>query len=224
MLYSLFVGDAQRRRFHLLYADAARAARSFDWELVLETLEARLRLFVAEFAQRRVFVHAGVVAWRGRALLLPGRSMSGKTTLVAELVRAGARYYSDEYAVLDAQGRVHPFAQPLQLRAPGETRQTKHAVAEFGGRAGVKPLPVALVVVSQYAPDAVWRPRTVTPGQGVLELLAHTVSARRAPAVAITTLQRVTTQAPVWKSKRGEATAAAAQLLNWLDSPAPGTA
>ena len=65
---------------------------------------------VANYAPDRVFVHAGVVAWRGRALVLPGTSFAGKTTLVAELVRAGAIYYSDEYAVLDEQGRVHPYS------------------------------------------------------------------------------------------------------------------
>ena len=33
-----------------------------------------------------------------------------------ELVRAGATYYSDEYAVFDSRGRVHPFAQQLAQR------------------------------------------------------------------------------------------------------------
>jgi len=72
-----------------------------------------------------------VVAWRGRAILLPGRSYVGKSTLVMELVRAGAVYYSDEYAVLDARGRVHPFAQPVALREPdGGTLCT----TQFGGK------------------------------------------------------------------------------------------
>jgi hypothetical protein len=34
---------------------------------------------------------------------------SGKTTLVKELVKAGATYYSDEYAVLGGDGRVSAF-------------------------------------------------------------------------------------------------------------------
>ena len=65
-------------------------------------------------------MHAGVVGWNGRALLLPGRTLSGKTTLVAELLRAGATYYSDELAVLDARGRVHPFPKPLAIREKGD--------------------------------------------------------------------------------------------------------
>src|SRR5262249_9105581 len=52
-------------------------------------------------------VHSGVVAHGGRAILLPGPTSTGKSTLVAELVRRGAAYFSDEYALLDAEGRVH---------------------------------------------------------------------------------------------------------------------
>ena len=54
------------------------------WELAspsqAEYLIGELELWVAEHAVDRVFVHAGVVAFEGRALLLPGRSLSGKTT------------------------------------------------------------------------------------------------------------------------------------------------
>src|ERR1700749_911879 len=102
-LYSLIAGggDAGRgvRRFYLLYAGAELIARALDAQAVFERLESDLQLYVAERAPRRVFVHAGVVGWKGRAVVIPGRSLSGKTTLVVELVRAGAEYYSDEDAV-----------------------------------------------------------------------------------------------------------------------------
>src|SRR5262245_29166046 len=64
---------------------------------------------VAQRSRAMLFVHAGVVGWRGLAIVIPGRSHSGKSTLVAELVRRGAVYYSDEFAVLDETGRVHPY-------------------------------------------------------------------------------------------------------------------
>src|SRR5262249_53029615 len=87
---------------------AERVARQGSHALV----EASLQLHVAEMAPQHVFVHAGVVGYGGRAILLPGRSFSGKTTLVAELARAGAEYYSDEYAVLDSAGAVHAYPRP----------------------------------------------------------------------------------------------------------------
>ena len=67
-------------------------------------------------------MHAGAVAWRDRGIVIPGRSHSGKTTLVRALVEA-ARYYSDEFAVLDPQGRLHPY--PLPLRSARAVRNRR---------------------------------------------------------------------------------------------------
>lgn len=64
-----------------------RLAQAMELEPALDLLESDLQLFVAEKAHDRLFVHAGVVGWRGRAIVLPGRSMSGKSTLVAALGR-----------------------------------------------------------------------------------------------------------------------------------------
>jgi hypothetical protein len=183
-----------------------RLARSFGLDDLFETLESDLRLFVAELAKHRVFVHAGVVGWKGQAIVIPGRSYSGKSTLVAELVRAGATYYSDEYAVLDPRGRVHPFYKPLELREEGEFRQTKITAAELGGHSGTKPLPVGLVLMTQFKSGAQWRPRKLSAGKGVLEMLFNTVSARRSPEKAMATLQCVTANADVLKGVRGSAT------------------
>src|SRR5205823_9671727 len=139
-LYSIIIGGKGPRasvtRFSLLYGDHVRLARSVDVDEVFDILESDLRLVVAEFARHRVFVHAGVVGWKGKAIVIPGRSFSGKSTLVAELVRAGATYYSDEYAVVDPQGRVHPYPKPLSLRENGAARGKKYAMEELGGRAG----------------------------------------------------------------------------------------
>jgi hypothetical protein len=179
---------------------------------LFERFEADLQLCVAEAARRRVFVHAGVVGWKGRAVVLPGRSFSGKTTLIAELVRAGADYYSDEFAVLDPEGRVHPFARPLAVRGVG-FRQRKVSVAELGGSAATKPLPVGLVVVSEFREGSRFRPRTLTPGQGSLALLANTVPARRRPAEVLETLEKVVRAADIVRGARGEAAEAAAKIL-----------
>jgi len=165
----------------------------------------------------RVFVHAGVVGWKGQAIVIPGRSYSGKSTLVAELVRAGATYYSDEYAVLDSRGRVHPFDKPLELRDEGQFRQTKVTAAELGGHSGTKPLPVGLVLMTQFKSGARWRPRKLTAGKGVLEMLFNTVSARRSPEKALQTLQRVTAQADVLKGVRGNATEVVPAVLRRVE-------
>ncbi len=223
-LFSLLVGGGGSRpgvrRFNLLYENHVRIARVLDLEPVFETLESSLRLYVAETARRRLFVHAGVVGWRGRAIVIPGRSFSGKTTLVAELVRAGATYYSDEYAVFDAKGRVYPFPKPLSIRLSGEIEQQDVAVEEMGGRTGVKPLPVGLVLMSRYKAGARWRPRQLSAGVGALELLSNTVAARKEPEKALNTLERVVSGAPVLKGVRGEASEVARAILENVEEVA----
>ena len=113
MLSVIKAPPAERRgiiNYNLLYADHVVAGRSRRLDEILGTYDTHLRLALAQFSRRKLFVHAGVVAWRGAAIVLPGRSLAGKTHLVAELVKAGASYFSVEYAVLDEEG----FAQGLE--------------------------------------------------------------------------------------------------------------
>lgn len=220
-LYSFLVGGRGARpgirRYNLLYADSSQVARTINAAEVLDTLESEIQMYVAEFAKRRVFVHAGVVGWKGRAILMPGRSFTGKSRLVKGLVSAGAQYYSDEYAVLDSLGRVHPFPRPLGLRNAPATMPKKVPVEALGGSVGVKPLLPALVIVSKYKPEARWRPRMLSPGKGLLELLSNTVPARSRPEASLTALRQVVSQAPVLQGVRGEVTQTVDSILKFLD-------
>ena len=198
---------------HLLYQDGKKIACAGDEQSLLDTFESHITIAVADLAPRRVFVHAGVVGWRGRAIVIPGRSFSGKTTLTAALVRAGASYYSDEYAIFDRQGRVHPYARPLHIRKDGESMQTKLAVENFGALVGSKPLRLGLVIATRYRKGANWHPRKISSGHGVLELLKNTVSARRSPEAALTAFQAAISGASVLRGTRGEVTEVAARIL-----------
>jgi hypothetical protein len=212
-LYSAIGGGGARvgvRRFHLLYADGVRLARSLDPAAAPDALQGDVRRFLAEHARGRVFVHAGAVAWNGRAVLVPGRSFSGKSRLVAALVKAGATYYSDEYAVLDRHGRVHPFPTPLSLRPSADGTVPPRPAALRPGR---RPLPVGLVLVTEYRPSARPRLRPLSRGQGVLALLAHTVPARSRPAESLGALRRALAGAAVMAGVRGEAEELAPDLL-----------
>jgi hypothetical protein len=183
-----------------------------DREELFDRLESEVSLYVADRSRRRVFAHAGVVGWGGKAILIPGRSYCGKTTLVAELVRAGAIYYSDEFAVLDQNGLVHPYPRSLQLRQNGGARQRKLPIEALGGVAGSVALPVGLVLLTGYKSGATWRPRHISAGLGLLGILDNTVSARRAPALAMRTLKAVVADSFVVQGARGEAQ----QVVDWL--------
>jgi hypothetical protein len=221
-LYSVIAAEPEKRggrRGTLLYGDLELLARSRDLDAVLEAFQADLHRFVAEWAPRKYFVHAGVVGWKGRAILVPGRSFSGKSTLVSELVRAGAEYYSDEYAVFDDRGRVHPFPRALALRIEGQANQTKHAPESLGGAVGKKPLRPGLVLVSRYRSGARWRPRRLTPGQGLLALLGNSVSARRDPRRVLESLRLGVEHAIGWRGVRGEASDLVPTILEYLERP-----
>ena len=204
------------RKMWILYDGWVREARSREAGPVLEALNSAVRLKVAEHAPRRVFVHAGCVAWKGRAIVIPGRSYSGKTTLVAELVKAGATYYSDEYAVLDAQGRVHPFPSQLSIRAPGSYDGELHDAAALGGRTGRRPLPIGMVLVTRYREGGRWRPRALSPAEGALALLADTVPARSRPHAAMEAVTAAVRGAEILKGSRGEAVETVPAVLQRL--------
>jgi hypothetical protein len=119
--------------------------------------------------------------------------------------------------VFDSKGLVHPFSKPLEIRAEGGFIQSRITVGELGGRLGTKPLPVGLVLMTSYKRGAKWRPRKLSPGKGVLEMLFNTVSARRSPEKALSTLQHVTRKAEVLKGIRGDTTAIVDALLKRME-------
>lgn len=206
-VYSVLVrgkGDSGLSRFKMVYADGDQITRTPKLIHAIDALESDVQLFVAETAPHRVFVHAGVVAFGDKAIVIPGRSFAGKTSLVAALVKAGAIYYSDEYAVLDERGRVHKYTRRLGIRQKGNGKTKRYEVEALGGRRGVKPLPVAMVVVSKYREGARWRPRQLSDGEAALELMANTVSARRRPEAMLEAIRPVVSRAAVFKGTRGE--------------------
>jgi hypothetical protein len=225
-IVSVRLGGAGARRgvrnFHMVYGDHARIVRTHRLAAALDSFETTLRLAVALHSRRRVFVHAGAVAWRGAAILLPGATMAGKTELTAALVRAGAEYLSDEYALLDDAGRAHPFPKPLSLR-DADFNQTETPVAEIGGRAARGAWPVGLVVMTRYRPGATWRPRRLSPGAGALAMLEHTLAVRRRPEQATCALAAAAARAPVFKTERADAAAAAQAILALAETLAAST-
>jgi hypothetical protein len=225
MLSVILAPPSERRgvkNFHLVYANHVVVGRSHRLDVVLDNFGTHLHTAMAELSRRKLFVHAGVVAWRDKAILLPGRTLAGKTHLVAELVKAGATYLSDEYAVLDEDGFVHPFVKPLSMRLSKSTPQVETPVEQIGGVPGRKPVRVGLVVMTQFDEGARWRPKRLTAGQGVLELLDNTFSARRSPEHSINILGRVASGATVLKGKRGDAAAMTSSILAAVETAGRG--
>jgi hypothetical protein len=183
-----------------------------ELDVALDMFDAHVRGHIALHAPGHIFVHAGVVGIGGRAIVIPGRSFSGKSTLVAGLVTAGATYYSDEFAPIDPSGMVHAYPRPLSMRRDG-LPTVDRPVSEFGGQAGTEPLPLGLVLVTRYQPDAVWDPEERTQGEGVLALMANTVPALDRPSESMTWLRAAVEPATVLHGDRGDVSEMVEALL-----------
>jgi hypothetical protein len=201
---------------HYLFADRSLVWQSTAVDALCERFQSDLQRFLAVRARTHAIVHAGVVGWQGRAIVIPGRSSSGKTTAVEALIREGAEYYSDEYAVLDPDGLASPFPRPLWIRRSERLRQQAGASEDFGAVTGRPPLPVRSIVVTEYQRGAAWQPRRLTPGQTVLALLSNAPAARHQPGYLLRTFAATARRAVAWSGPRGDAIQFARDLLNQL--------
>jgi hypothetical protein len=186
-------------RFELFRNDE-KVIENAGGDFFFQMVESEVRVTVAEFAVSKVFLHAGVVAWNNRAIVIPATSFSGKSTLVAELVKKGAVYYSDEYAVLDAAGNVQPFPKWLSLRGIIDPHtQLECSVESIGGIAGTKTIPVGMVLIAQYKKEKKipkrWNPRRLSSGQAMMEILSHAIPIRNKPKFVLKVLNNLTSRA-----------------------------
>jgi hypothetical protein len=185
-------------------------------DIALEILDSKIRIYLGRKAHDSIFIHAGAVAHQGMGIAIPGRSFSGKTSLVAALVRAGAVYYSDEFAVLDPEGLVRPYAKDLSVRNGGY-EQTHHTVETFGGVAGREPVPLRMLLITTYRPGAEWNPQVRSRGAGAMALLANAVPARERSEEVMAAVTRAAEGAVILEGDRGDAEALAPLLLQELE-------
>jgi hypothetical protein len=217
------VGDVENDIYSVYRYDGACIHDAPGRDYALLMLESQIHGHVALEAPSHVFIHAGAVGDGDRAIVIPGLSFSGKTTLVRALVEAGAVYYSDEFAVLDEDGLVHPYPRRLSVRPllVGEsTTLTEPTVStpveELGGAAGVDPIPVGMILVTHYRSGAEWRPRELLGGARALALMQHAVPAQERPEQTMRYIARAISGATVFEGERGDADELAPRLLDAL--------
>ena len=177
---------------------------------MLETFEARLHLELGIVSEDFLFIHCGPVQICFQAVLLAGRSMAGKSTLVKALLDAGASYLSDEFAVIDRAGKVHPFPRPLSLRHP-EVRRLP--VSDYHFRGTDQSFPVGAVYSLEYSEEGFGEIREATLGMTVLKMFDNTVAAQRLGASAIDRLVSSLQGAYFYEGIRGASEVAAGLIL-----------
>lgn len=198
----------------LLTADGRPLVRSSEPTDIAEAFEDDLKWLVAERSPRKVFLHAGVVGWRDRAILIPGGPHTGKSTLVRALVGCGATYFSDEYAVLEGN-MVQPFPARLSnWSVPGTS--LSYWLDEHTSARVPKPVPVGLVLFAPHQSGAVFKPRLLSRGKSMLGMFKHAVAAQRQPERVLRALESITRKCNALEGARGDAHTAATYLLERL--------
>lgn len=164
-------------------------------------------------------VHAGCVVWRGRAILLPGPTHAGKSSLVAELLRRGATYYSDEYALIDGQGRVHPYPRAVLMRN-GSPEQNPMLASEWGAAVGDGPAAVGWIFAVNYQPDGAWKLQPMEQSDSTFALLRNTPHVLAEAPVMLSHFHRAVLGARGFHGVRNDAAEAADRILQIADETA----
>lgn len=180
-------------------------------------LNSIIRIYVAERSPDYVFIHAGVVSFRDQLIVLPGASFSGKTTMVATLLEHGAEYYSDEYAVVDPTGLVHPYARKLSVRVKDQTLPNETSPEVFGSTSAKKPKPISLILLTNYQEGSIFEPSRISEGSGILESIPFVIPMRYNPDFSLKVLNTAFSRAIILKGSRDDATSATRSLIAFID-------
>lgn len=196
------------------YADAVPIARTVDFASAIRAVNEDLARLAGHASRGRLIVRAGAVGWEGMAILVLGPRSSGRSTLVAGLLWAGAEYYGDELAVLDVKGRVHPFVRPLSLRCGVGAGPVQ--LADLGAAAGSGPIPIGAVVATVFRPGAAWRPKGLKLTDAVELLVANTLTGKRAPDSVRPAFDKILGGTRRFSGERGEAGEVIFRILSGL--------
>jgi|SRR5579871_529002 len=222
------VGDAEKPdifirlarvsdQFQLSVDDVEVTSASQVMSLVPELIRVLDEAVIAQLTTLRA-VHAGAVRWGERVLLLPGITHSGKSSLVAELLRRGATYFSDEYALIDSEGRVHPYSRPLLLRN-GCPVQVPVLPEECNASTGNAPARVGWIFSLSYEPDCDWSIAAMPQSEALLTLLRNTPHVLAESPDLVEVFQGAVAGASCYSGCRTEAADAAGRMLRLIGSP-----
>lgn len=178
-------------------------------------------------------VHAGVIAQGSCAVVVPGSSGTGKSTLVAACVAAGFSYVSDEALCIDSRGsKVVAYPRPILLSddsirllglsgaaASSDDDKTPLSPADLEGRTSTGPLHVAHVVVPVRGESLVLE--ALPTNEVVPVLLANSFNRHLDPSAAFNLIATTTASCRAWRLGYRNALDAAALIRRALPFSRP---
>jgi hypothetical protein len=216
--------DPADQRYRILANGGPRWEAS-DPDLLLGALEWTVTSeAIASIGRRCLLFHGGVVALGKEGVILPASVGSGKTTLVAGLLRFGFRYLSDDIVVYDPTSReLLPFARSLCVKDgsrpvleplfPGLSTLPRYR--RFGNDlATYLPPPVGSdpegpilprhLVFPRYVVGAETRLRPIARSAALQGLLEQSFNARQLGSTSIETAVKLVRELTCWSLTSGD--------------------
>jgi hypothetical protein len=159
-----------------------------------------------------VALHAGAVARNGKAILVPGATGSGKSSLIAWLVDRAFDYLTDEITLLvDAKANLLGLPRAMVIK-PGAEKAVRK-LSTFAGAAslssgeqfflsapGAEPkggsISCGLIIFPQFTDGADIRIEALSPAAAALRLIACNLNARNLPDGGFAAISRLARSAP----------------------------
>ncbi len=188
-----------------LHKTGQRTLKFHTVDALFQRLTSDIDAAIAQFSRQSLFLHSGVVVYEGIAILLPGKSGSGKTTIVLEAILRGGTYYSDEYALVESDGTILPFARPLSVKHDHDSVKRRVNPSSLGAKIGQAGLRIDVVALCNFVKGAQWQPKMLKPAEAVLELAANTVAAKSRPEDTLHRMTHLASRCDTLKGVRGEA-------------------
>lgn len=180
-------------------------------------LAKRMDYLLGAYARDCAFLHSGIVLHEKQAILIPGLSHAGKSTLTAALVQIGAHYVSDDIAVLDRGGRAYFLSRAVNLRQDVaemfDLPSAAHAECLHEGTVPVK----AIMLLNYHKSESSLKLSPLSKGEAVLQLIANSMNGRQQPETVIHCCGAAVRQAICCQGVRGEAETVAPLILSYIN-------
>ena len=209
--------ESKRERHFLFRENGDLLGGAINETQVRQRLARRMDYYLGAYARDCAFLHAGIVCHEGRAILLPGLSHAGKSTLTAALVRAGAQYVSDDIAVIDRAGRACFLSRAINLREDVARALDLPSSAHMEHLREGTVLVNAIMLLNYRKNEAVLDMRPLSKGETILRLIANSMNGRHEPETVIRCCAAAVSQAICYEGVRGEAETVAPLMLSFVN-------
>ncbi|MCC5947004.1 MAG: hypothetical protein JJT89_00995 [Nitriliruptoraceae bacterium] len=222
--------------------DGAIIGGSTSLSVCFRTLVWGINRWVLDRAgHEHVLLHAGgVVDGDGAAVVLPGPSGTGKSTLTTGLLDRGLHYLSEEAVALDEDGTVRGYPRPLaidqgawEVHAQHTPNRSPRQTSYLEGQWHIRPSSLAPVaergrlvalVFPRYEEQAETRLELLGPSQALIEATNATFGADGSDRVELWKVQRLArllSDRPAFRLVSGDLDAACRAVLDVFEELAP---